>query len=380
MTFIASNKGVVTFSVTPKVSGTQSIQVADTAQSALTGSLSLKINAAAASRLAFGGNFPASAVTATAMPAFDVLVQDAFGNLTTSTATITLSQTSGGGSLSGTLTRTAVNGSAAYTDINNNGNGTIRLAATSPGLAQADSSLLEIASSGFHHFVIVSPVTKVAVGTPTLSHTIKAVDANGQVVTSYNGTIHFSSSDATATLPLNTIFTEFDNGVININSSITFNNVGLYTFTVVDTVLSSSSTTSSTFNVVSSLSKSVSPLADSTGPSYASILLFPKKINLDNPPDALLLNLNIHELDDPNGVQRMEFSVSSGLVKIFEETKRQLGPNISSTWNCRKKSGQLCDNGVYEVCIQLYDNFGNATTYKENIELESNIDIGRFGP
>jgi hypothetical protein len=60
-------------------------------------------------------------------------------------------------------------------------------------------------------FIITAPAS-VTAGVP-FSLTVKVEDAYGNVVTNYTGTIHFSSTDGTATLPPNYTFTAADKGV-----------------------------------------------------------------------------------------------------------------------------------------------------------------------
>ena len=68
-------------------------------------------------------------------------------------------------------------------------------------------SLLAAAS----RFVITAP-SNVTAGR-AFSLTITVQDAYGNVVTGYTGTIHFESTDGTATLPANYTFKAADNGV-----------------------------------------------------------------------------------------------------------------------------------------------------------------------
>jgi hypothetical protein len=60
-------------------------------------------------------------------------------------------------------------------------------------------------------FVITAP-SSVSAGS-ALSLTITVLDAYGNVATGYTGTIHFTSTDGTATLPANYTFTAADNGI-----------------------------------------------------------------------------------------------------------------------------------------------------------------------
>lgn len=61
------------------------------------------------------------------------------------------------------------------------------------------------------HFVVSAPANATA-GT-SFDVTVTAVDAGGATLTGYRGTVQFTSSDATATLPPNTVFTAANNGV-----------------------------------------------------------------------------------------------------------------------------------------------------------------------
>ena len=73
-------------------------------------------------------------------------------------------------------------------------------------------------------------------GTP-FNITVKALDAANNVVTTYGGTVHFTSTDAQAILPANSKLT---NGVGNF--SVTFKSAGGQTITATDTVTASSIT------------------------------------------------------------------------------------------------------------------------------------------
>jgi hypothetical protein len=69
-------------------------------------------------------------------------------------------------------------------------------------------------------------------------------DAYGNVVTGYTGTVHFRSSDSTATLPANYTFTAADAGVHTWNGVI-LHTKGKKTLTVTDTLNSSLTATDS---------------------------------------------------------------------------------------------------------------------------------------
>src|SRR5439155_268818 len=121
------------------------------ASAGLTGATSsaFNITAGAAAQLAFSA--PLSNATAGAgLPAMQVIVQDALGNLvTSSTATVTaaIGTNPGGGTLSGTVSRAAVAGVATFNDLSINRTGAgYTLTAASAGLTGATSSAFNISA------------------------------------------------------------------------------------------------------------------------------------------------------------------------------------------------------------------------------------------
>jgi len=70
------------------------------------------------------------------------------------------------------------------------------------------------------------------------SLTITVQDAYGNVVTGYTGTIHFTSTDSTASLPANYTFTAADKGVHTF-TGLVLRKKGNQTITITDTLNSS---------------------------------------------------------------------------------------------------------------------------------------------
>ncbi len=81
---------------------------------------------------------------------------------------------------------------------------------------------------------ILSAPSSVASGAK-FSLTLTVEDAYGNVVTGYTGTVHFSSSDSTATLPANYTFTSADAGVHTFSNAAILKKKGTQTITVTDT-------------------------------------------------------------------------------------------------------------------------------------------------
>src|SRR5207248_5692935 len=73
-----------------------------------------------------------------------------------------------------------------------------------------------------------SPVAGVAFGV-----TVTALDASGNVVSGYKGTVHFTSSDGQAVLPADYPFTTADSGAHSFSA--TLKQAGSQTITVTDT-------------------------------------------------------------------------------------------------------------------------------------------------
>ncbi len=170
--------------------------------SGLTGatSASFNVSAGSAAKLAFTvqpGN--STAGSSVAGPP-TVAVQDSFGNTITSSAasiTVAIGSNPGGGVLSGTTTRNASSGVAAFAglSINEAGNG-YTLLATSSGLTSATSSAFNVTSTGG---TIAGVITRYSNGTAISGALVEAIQG-GSVVASAttNGSGSYSISGLSA--------------------------------------------------------------------------------------------------------------------------------------------------------------------------------------
>jgi hypothetical protein len=104
-------------------------------------------------------------------------------------------------------------------------------------------------STQSNHLKITSPAS--ATAGSSFSITVTAQDANNNTLTSYLGTIHFTSSDAAAVLPSNYTFTAADAGVHTF-AGVILKTAGSRSITATDTVTSS---------ITRSVSVTVSPAA-----------------------------------------------------------------------------------------------------------------------
>jgi hypothetical protein len=150
-TFLASDSGTHTFTggVTLATAGSQTLTATDTAASLLTGSATVLVSPAAADHLLFLQQ-PTDTAAGQIMGAVIVEVVDQFGNVETSdnsdTITLSIGTNPSGGTLSGTLTLTVVNGVATFSDLSIDlaGSGYTLHATVGGGLPDIDSNPFNI--------------------------------------------------------------------------------------------------------------------------------------------------------------------------------------------------------------------------------------------
>jgi hypothetical protein len=235
-TFVSADAGMHTFSGTFKTAGSQSLTATDTVTGTIKGSqTAITVNAAAASRLVVS-NFPAS-TTAGLSQTLKVTAQDAFANIAASySGTIAFSSTDGQAILPAQYTFTGADAGV------HSFSATLRTAGTQ-SLTAADT--LSSTLTGTETGISVSPAaaSMLKVSGPMsvtkanpLTITVRALDAFGNAVSNYTGTIHFTSSDSTATLPANYAFVAADAGVHVFSNAVTLLVPGTQTVTATDTV------------------------------------------------------------------------------------------------------------------------------------------------
>jgi hypothetical protein len=187
-------QGEGSFPITLATAGSQTLTVTDAAN-ALSTTVSVVVNAQPADHLALGA---ASTTTAGEALSFTVTAKDRFGNtdpsysgkvhFTSSDPSAFLPSDaallSGQGTFSATLTRTGPQTIVARDTITASITGTLAITVLAPVATELK--------------VVAAPA--VTAGDP-LTLTVTARDARGNTVTSYSGTVHFSSTDPSADLP-----------------------------------------------------------------------------------------------------------------------------------------------------------------------------------
>jgi uncharacterized repeat protein (TIGR01451 family) len=201
--------GSATFDVTFRTAGTQTVTATDSAVSSINVAKNIRVIPGAAARLAFAQQPTGTLVNAPFLPSVRVIAVDAFDNLatddTSDVVNLRLQNNPGGAKLAGATSIRLNNGQAVFPDLKLNKPGNdYTLAASAAGLPLAISSAFDVAAVA--RFTVTTTTTTVEAGSQ-FNVTVQAVDAKGQVVTNYAGTIHFRSNDPQAVLPADATLT-----------------------------------------------------------------------------------------------------------------------------------------------------------------------------
>jgi hypothetical protein len=233
-TFTVADGGVHAFSATLKTAGSQSVSATDSGLTNGAGTLAgITVNAALASSITVAG-FP-SEITAGAAGSFSLTAWDAYGNRASRyTGTVQFTSSDAKAVLPGKYTFTAADGGIHNfsATLKTAGYQSLTAADTTNGaLSGAQGSIL-VKTAAASRLVLNAPAS-VRAGAK-LSLTVTVLDAFGNVVVGYRGTIAFRSSDSTASLPKNFTFTAADQGVHTF-AGLALKKKGKQSITVTDT-------------------------------------------------------------------------------------------------------------------------------------------------
>ncbi len=247
-TFSAGDAGSHVFSVTLKTPGTQSITATDTVTGSITGTQgAITITVGATAQFVVSG-YP-TPTTAGVAHTVTVSAEDAAGNVTPAyTGTVTLTSSDAQATLPANYTFSAGDAGTHVFSV------TLKTAGTQ-SITATDTVTGSI--TGTQSAITVNPATTSTLSvsgypSPTVAGvahtvTVSALDAFGNVATSYRGTVHLTSSDAQATLPANYTFSAGDNGTHTF--SVTLKTAGTQSITATDTVTGSITGTQSAITV-----------------------------------------------------------------------------------------------------------------------------------
>jgi hypothetical protein len=232
--------GVGNFQATLRTGGNQTITATDTATSTITGTSSaIAVHAAAATH--FSVTAPATATAGTAV-SVTVTALDPFGNTDTGYAgTVHFTSTDTQATLPANSTLTNGTGTFQVT-FKTVGTQTVTATDTATSTITGTSGNVAVAAAAATHFTVTIPTT--ATSGTAVSATVTALDQFNNTATGYTGTVHFTSTDASASLPANSTLT---NGTGSFQ--VTFKTIGSQTLTATDTVTSTITGTSNAATV-----------------------------------------------------------------------------------------------------------------------------------
>jgi hypothetical protein len=240
---------VATFSgLSYNVAETMNIAFSTNAGSFTATSNDVVVSPAAASQLVVTQQ-PSSTATAGVAFATQPVVkeEDAFGNVVTSDSTHTVTAARGNhgsASLQGSnLTVTLASGVATFSGLSYNVAETMNIAfSTNAGSFTVTSNDVLVSAATATHFSVSAPAS--ATAGSAFNFTVTAQDQFNNTATGYSGTVHFTSSDANASVPADTGLT---NGTGSFSA--TLRTAGNQTLTATDTGNSNVTGTSNTITV-----------------------------------------------------------------------------------------------------------------------------------
>ncbi|MGH9261551.1 MAG: hypothetical protein ACRD08_16930, partial [Acidimicrobiales bacterium] len=145
---------------------------------------------------------------------------------------VTFQATTGAGSVDSAVVRSNAQGRAQTVATLGPNPGPQAFTASAPGLGTVTFTMTAVGA--VTRFAVSAP-TAVTAGTP-IDVVVTAQDAAGNTVTSYAGTVRFTSSDAQAVLPPDYAFTPGDNGTHTFLGGVSFGTAGSRIVTAADVV------------------------------------------------------------------------------------------------------------------------------------------------
>jgi len=253
--------GAGTFSVTLMTPGTQTVTATDTISASIAGTSSSITVIALATH--FAVTVPSNATTGISFN-FSVTALDASNNtVTTYSGTVHLTSSDAQALLSANSTLTNGTGTFSAT-LKTLGNQTTTATDTVTASITGTSSAITVGTATPTHFSVNAAGG--AVPGSAFNFTVNALDAANNVAPTYSGTIHFTSTDAMASLPANSTLT---NGTGNFSA--TLNTLGSQTITATDTVTASIAGTSNSISVSNLKITSGPPPNGTVGVDYGPV-------------------------------------------------------------------------------------------------------------
>lgn len=214
-TFVSGDNGVKTFTgVILKTAGSKTITATDTSVSSVTGAMNVTVNPAITNNLSVSG-IP-SPITAGTAGSVTVTAKDAYGNTVTGfSGTVSFVSSDAQATLPASYTYTGIDaGSKTFTNgvtLKTAGTQSVTASALSISLISGQQANIQVNASTVTQLTLTGLASTVTAG-DGLSPIVSLKDSYGNNVTSYTGSVHFSSTDSQAVLPTDYTFTAGDNG------------------------------------------------------------------------------------------------------------------------------------------------------------------------
>jgi hypothetical protein len=234
-TFTAADHGRHVFQVTLTATGSQTITATDTTTSSITGSAGTTVNPPLVATH-FLVLAPENATTGVPTPVLVVALDGSNHVVPNYTGTVSFTSSDGNASLPANYTFTAADHGRHLFQVTfeTAGSQTVTATDTTTSSITGQVSTTVVAPGPVTHFGIFTLGPALAgFPAPVL---VVALDASNHVVAGYTGTVHFTSSDGSATLPADYTFTAADHG--SHLFSVTFATPGRQTVTATDTTTS----------------------------------------------------------------------------------------------------------------------------------------------
>jgi hypothetical protein len=230
------SNGVGTFSATLKTAGNQTLTATDTGNANITGSATVKVNAAAATH--FSVSAPASATAGVAF-SFTVTALDQFNNTATTYGGYVAFSSSDSQAVLPGVTFMA-NGVGTYSATLKTAGNQSLTASDNTNTNITGSATVQVNAAAAAALTVTAPATTTAGA--FFTSTVTAVDAFGNRVSGFTGTVQFNSSDGIASLPGDYTFTAGDAGQHAFTNGVSLRTAGSQSITATSGSLTGSAT------------------------------------------------------------------------------------------------------------------------------------------
>ena len=217
-TFTNGDKGAHSFSIALDTAGSESVTASDVSNSSLTSTWNATVAAGVATALQMT-IYPAT--IAGAAHSFSITAVDAFGNTSPNyVGTVSFSSSDAQAGLPASYTFVAADAGAHLfsATLKTAGNQSLTIQDLANHLSVGQTGIT--VSAAVAHALLLSGLAGNGVAGAATQFTISAIDAFGNVATTFADTVHFTSSDAHAALPVDYTFSAVDHGAHQFNATL----------------------------------------------------------------------------------------------------------------------------------------------------------------